>query len=268
MAERIEARNELTRNIIYTMKFPILDFFKNLYNKVLKENNSNRFILRDFQNALKEISTWTNQDKYSIVKQLDFDECLKTDLQELINVNRLILKKDFVEVGQTEFVFACLLNIARELWTKPFLFYERVEKTEYQKNLITIEKIICNEIKSTIRRLPLKISTTPKPEDVNEPIVASTSTLTEPIEQVNEIQVVNQIQVVPIQETSMSDESESEITESESESSFESELEEKQIKLPKKSHPHYKFEKNSLEAYGNYLNPLIFKPPRRTRHAK
>jgi len=55
------------------------------------------------------------------------------------------------------FIHKCYINIAREIWKNPLLFSEDISGYEYQKNINTIEHIICDCIENTIRiSLPVK----------------------------------------------------------------------------------------------------------------
>ena len=230
MAEQ-EFRHELIRGIVHEIKYSFVEFVKNIYNDALNENKSNRFILRDFQNALKEVSTWSELDKKQFVTDYIKDTVgISKILGDFTEINRK-LGKELGTISLHGFLYSCALNTARECWTKPFLFYHRVDKTEYQKNMIAIEKLVGNEIKSTIRGLPSIVEPEPLPSIIPEP---------EPLPSIV---------------------SEPEVEEPEIESESEPDMEfseEKEIELPKS---HRKFKANSLQAYGNYLNPLVFKPP-------
>lgn len=276
MAEQ-EFRHELIRTIVHETKYTFVEFVKNIYDEALNGNKSNRFILRDFQNALREVSTWGEMQKKEFVEDYIKDTVgLTKTLGEFTEINRK-LGKELGAISLHGFLYSCALNCARECWTKPFLFYHRVDKTEYQKNMIAIEKLVGNEIKSTIRGLPTVAAPPPEPVTVTLPEIPVPVPVPVPIAAHIPAPIVpvnpEEPKIIVVPEPVIESDSGSEMDESESESesinSFDSDNvsrsdsasergSEKKIALPKS---HRKFKANSLQAYGNYLNPLVFKPP-------
>ena len=89
--------------------------FQSTYDRVSKNARSKRFVLRDFQLALKPlVASWKPSEK----------------LQEYENV-------DWHEV---------LVQLAREFWRKPMLFYSDVPRKEYLENIMIAESIVVDVV--------------------------------------------------------------------------------------------------------------------------
>ena len=316
MAAEVE-RHELISDMVHSLKHPFINAFMEIYNRALKNNKSNKLILRDFQMELHDISLWSSQRKDEETKKIGN---VTKGLDELRRINKDLLGKEVDNISSRDFVFAAFLNIAREIWSKPILFYHRVNKSEYQKNIMSIEKLIVTEVKATIRRLPMKPKATvlaatativenalptiddpipngpmelvcdqdPKTLDMQcNVVIAQPRQLVERPSEIDRLPSImktmpqndpeiKQVSVKDADTESLDEEyfneseSEFESDSSESESEYSDSENEKEIlvekvKLPrnKKSHSRSKkFKYNSMQAYKNYLNPRVFKPPR------
>lgn len=138
-------RHEIISEVISITKNPIMDVFQDLYKKVKIENKSRRFILRDFQIALRAVASWTVEDIKEKTKGFD-NLRLNTLAERLTNMGCDVITWD-------EVLFECYLSIARELWRKPYLLYDGVSISIYQENASLFEKIITNVLKTQLRRL-------------------------------------------------------------------------------------------------------------------
>jgi hypothetical protein len=179
-------RQEKTSEIVVITKHKFQEVFSVLYKHVRAENKSNRYILRDFQNALQGISEWDHDKKKQIADHFGATQSvihnLLTDIAYMQSISTLVPKT-------VDFIYQCILNIARELWTKPFLYYHRVNKQDYQKNMILVEKLIMNEIKTTVRRID-KIA-------VGVRKVGTVGTVSA-ISAISPLEVVKTIDIVPV----------------------------------------------------------------------
>lgn len=136
-----------------------------IYNIVKKKNKFKRLLLKEFQQAMVDISRWS-QD---IIK----NEHLRFKKQSSV-VDKLIraifdldifLKKDLCKNAEDfipcpwDFIHQCYLNIARALWKQPFLLYDvNIDKLTIQQNKLKIEKIVSLCIQDTFAQfLPLDI---------------------------------------------------------------------------------------------------------------
>ena len=130
--------------------------FKAIYSFTLQQNKISKNLLKEFQANLKDISTWTKEDietEYTRFKNID------KLILSLLKINLAILnphKTDFKYPSASEYIYQCNLNIARNIWKNPFLFYEKnLSKSEIQQNYNKILKMIKKSINETfIQMIP------------------------------------------------------------------------------------------------------------------
>ena len=124
--------------------------FKAIYSFTVEQNKIHKNLLKEFQANLKEISTWAEEDietEYARFKNID------KLILSLFKINLAILnphKTDFKYPSPAEYIYQCNLNIARNIWKNPFLFYEKNKsKSEIQQNYNKILKMIKKSIHET-----------------------------------------------------------------------------------------------------------------------
>jgi hypothetical protein len=149
-AELISELNNLTRE----------DFkqtFSTIYQIVCDKNTNNRLILREFQMALGSIANWDSEKIKSVVSTFRRDK-LRDMLRDMSHLNEDIYGSldHYETIDSLKFIYECHLNIARDLYTKPFIMYHRTSKHEYQKNILILEKIVKSATKLTLRQLTKK----------------------------------------------------------------------------------------------------------------
>ena len=167
----VQAKIEYTKQLINTLKPHMYDGIKSIYDdaKELYRENSSTSLLFIFRTLLEKIPEWNNE---LIVNETDrIMDCSKCDwLDELVTAVYISHTKILMSIGSNNnnkinltipklinFIHKCYINIARELWKNPLLFSESISGFEYQKNIQTIETIICDCIENTIRiSLPVK----------------------------------------------------------------------------------------------------------------
>jgi hypothetical protein len=167
----VQAKIEYSKQLINTLKPHIYDGIKSIYDdaKDIYKENSSTSLLFIFRTLLEKIPEWNNE---LIVNETDrIIECSKCDwLDELVTAVYISHTKILMSIGNNNnnkinltipklinFIHKCYINVARELWKNPLLFSEDISGFEYQKNINTIETIICNCIENTIRiSLPVK----------------------------------------------------------------------------------------------------------------
>ena len=127
--------------------------------------------------ALKEVSIWSDAKKREEVDRFDL-AMIQHILNDILVMNhKLFGTKGGLALKAPVFIYENILNVAREVWTKPFLLYHRVNKQEYQKNMLALEKLIIGEIKSTVRRMnkmadagtTLALAPVPEPDAPTDP---------------------------------------------------------------------------------------------------
>jgi hypothetical protein len=124
--------------------------FKAIYSFTVEQNKIHKNLLKEFQANLKEISTWAEEDietEYARFKNID------KLILSLFKINLAILnphKTDFKYPSPAEYIYQCNLNIARNIWKNPFLFYEKnLSKSDIQQNYNKILKMIKKSIHET-----------------------------------------------------------------------------------------------------------------------
>jgi hypothetical protein len=160
----ITKRSEYISETIASSKDVFLHGIRSVYEDAKIVNRAKRFMLRDFQHQLKKVSTWTDDktnseiekfgSKIEYIRKMVFNvyTCnlkifMHEKQREKVNVTTL---DDFVILP---FIKACYLQIARDVWRKPYLLYEDVDKIEYIKNSRDFEKVVIQCIKTTLRNL-------------------------------------------------------------------------------------------------------------------
>ena len=122
-------------------KEEFINLFQSTYDRVSKQARSKRFVLRDFQLALKPlVESWKPSAK----------------LQEYENV-------DWHEV---------MVQLAREFWRKPMLFYAEVPRKEYLENIMIAESIVMDIIYRHMVDEPSTIDDSEEPSDTDEELLA------------------------------------------------------------------------------------------------
>lgn len=134
-------------------------FFKkgiqSIYDHVKKNNKIRRFILKEFQYALKNISNWSTEVKeleWVRFKNISSKNVEKT-IQGIFKVHSIILKgfkDDNVTPTGLDYMYECYLNIARYLWKDPFLLYDiGVNDNEVHRKMKEFEKVIAKLVRTT-----------------------------------------------------------------------------------------------------------------------
>jgi hypothetical protein len=168
----LETKDEYTRQFINITRAPFIQGILSIYDSVKSKNKQHKFLLKEFQHALKNIPQWSQfilQQEESRFKQVTgcdwMEELMKATfvanihiLGQLTNKSGYEDKSLHVEIPSLKtFLHNAYISIARCLWKKPFLMYHRVSKVEYQKNMTELETIVEENIKETFRQsLPYK----------------------------------------------------------------------------------------------------------------
>lgn len=137
-------RNELMRKLQkYTVPLFSSGIFS-IYEHVKKTNKVKKYLLKEFQKSLVDISVWSK-------------ELLRNEHTRFVNIfpmfDKVVAKifdtqmgmhgKNTSPIDTVDFLHQCYLNIARSVWKQPFLVYDvGVDKIMVQKNKLKIEKLI------------------------------------------------------------------------------------------------------------------------------
>ena len=139
--------------------------FNSIYKTTLKKCSKRKYLLKEFQEALESIPLWNSKiidNEYARFKNASNCEWLENlikaafvELSERLtkgtkNIDNDIPKGEF-------FIHTCYINIAREMWRQPQLFYHGLSTLEKKQNEDDIKSIIHKVISDTIRNsLPLE----------------------------------------------------------------------------------------------------------------
>ena len=160
-----QAKVEYTKQLIDLMKDCMFDKFIEIY-KSSKEYNSEKTVEK-FRIKLEEVPKWNqsmiDEESETLIKCDWFEDLITavylTHTKILLSVGKNDKNKkiDLVIPKTNNFIHKCYISIARELWKNPYLYEQDVNATEYQRNIKSIEEIICEAIQHTVRSsLPVK----------------------------------------------------------------------------------------------------------------
>lgn len=198
----LEAKKEYTERLLDILEDPIFNGFHYMYNNakdLCQQENTPTNVLMVFQDSLERVSKWTTRQitdhyqKLCKTSKCDYlDELIK--VLYIVHIKTLALvhhknqhvKLDIRVPSGSQFVHACYLDVARELYKSPYLLSDHVDPYEHQKNLREVRQIIRQQATYTLRRhLPVRDIVTkyldlngPAPtnnEQVNVPIVTDSS---------------------------------------------------------------------------------------------
>ena len=134
-----------------------------IYRNVKKQNTVKKYLLKDFQQSMADVSRWSNDminTEYGRFKKnvIIIDKLIQSifEIDVTLHIGLSKNAKEYIP-KPCDYVHQCYLNIARHLWKQPFLVYDvNIDKLEIQKNKVKIEKIVGNCIRDTFSQfLPL-----------------------------------------------------------------------------------------------------------------
>jgi len=173
LAVLVDAKTEYTKQLINILKMNIyFSINKHFLEAKLfcTENKRENMVLNKFQELLSNIPNWNqdviNTEYETIVRnsKCDWLEDLltavfvsHTRILTSINFNRNKNKINLKIPKTTHFIHKCFVDVARNFWKNSYLFDDRLNNYELQKNRRECETIIEISINETIRReLPVK----------------------------------------------------------------------------------------------------------------
>ena len=160
--------SEYSDELIFKCKTNFYQGFKSIYESVAKKTINKKYILRDFQNALEFVPLWNTN-----IIDTEYKRFKKNTrcgwLDDLIQASFLNMAKELLKNTENKssiqlvipsgpnFIHKCYINIAREIWKNPKLFYQKVSRDELKDNIEDIYDIISEQILHTLRNdLPFK----------------------------------------------------------------------------------------------------------------
>ena len=160
--------SEYSDELIFKCKTNFYQGFKSIYESVAKKTINKKYILRDFQNALEFVPLWNTN-----IIDTEYKRFKKNTrcgwLDDLIQASFLNMAKELLKNTENKssiqlvipsgpnFIHKCYINIAREIWKNPKIFYQKVSRDELKDNIEDIYDIISEQILHTLRNdLPFK----------------------------------------------------------------------------------------------------------------
>ena len=168
----VDAKTEYTKQLTHILVPYILEGIKSIYEtskSVCKLNNDNNVLMR-FQEQLSQIPKWNQEiidEEYTRIVENSgcdwLDELITavflshtkilTSIKSNKKQNKINLKIPKID----HFIHKCYIESAREIWKNPYLFNDKYNNCEYQRNQRDCNHIISESIEETIRKLlPVK----------------------------------------------------------------------------------------------------------------
>lgn len=150
-------RNETVADVVTQLREPVLQIFLDVWNKVYNDPNVPKIKwLQHFQLSLKKVKSFN--DDY-ILDKLSHKKRLLNNIYNAIMLTAYIyhdkaephVNKDIPLVCR--FVQECIVQVARELWSKPYLMFNITHKKgEVETSRDVVEKLVASSIKFQIRQ--------------------------------------------------------------------------------------------------------------------
>ncbi len=160
----LDTKKEYSKELVEVLCPHIKHCFVKYFHETKSNNKIHRLILKEFQNVLKTISLWDEEQKfkhYSAIKQNTsyIDKLIKSVFLIKTQILNSFIKEDMSisTIKPLDFIYNCYLECARVLYKRPYLLYDKVSSVDYTKQMIEFDVLIKNSIKENIRKsLPLK----------------------------------------------------------------------------------------------------------------
>jgi hypothetical protein len=163
-----EARNEYLKQLSTWIVPPLVEFFRNQYERI--SHTEGRTAMRVFQNFCAEVPRW-NQDIITENINTILDNCRCDYVEELmtavfiahtkmltaIRVSTKQKKLSITLPKLDHFLHRVFVECARSFWKAPFLFADDLSHIERQKNVLQAESMCTDAVSGAVRSLlPVK----------------------------------------------------------------------------------------------------------------
>lgn len=158
----LETKKAYTREVVSYISPFIVQYFLSLYNQTKQRNKTHKYILKEFQQAIKQVASWGEDEKMSINNEIKSKhEAVEAVLNSLFVIQAKIVKsigasaQEFqLQKNKTvDIIYNCFLNVGRELWKKPQLLYHNVATTLHHANMQQFDHVVHNTVKNTIKNI-------------------------------------------------------------------------------------------------------------------
>lgn len=169
----VEAKNEYTKHIIQNIRHHLLDGIISIYAEAKQQCDKRqepKLVIVTFQHYLSQVPKWNEtligEETASVVNEsgcVFFNDLITavfvchTKILSFVRVHNHEKKINLQIPTAEAFIHEVYIELAREFWKQPFLLFDQIPKSKYQKNLYVCQMIIEKSIETTIRKLlPVK----------------------------------------------------------------------------------------------------------------
>jgi hypothetical protein len=162
----IETKKEYTIHLINELTPLMYEGIQSIYQDA-KDNSNENEELKLFQSLLRKIPSWNEhlieQETNRIIKNSSKSDIIEDLINAVIKSNIMILtntppeKKDNLQIKHdiltTKFIHNSYIEIARNIFQNPYLFYHKLNSFELKKNQRESHECIKKSIEQAIRKL-------------------------------------------------------------------------------------------------------------------
>ena len=162
----IETKKEYTIHLINELTPLMYEGIQSIYEDA-KENSNDNEELKLFQSLLRKIPAWNEhlieQETNRIIKNSSKSDIIEDLINAVIKSNIMILtntppeNKDKLQIkhdiSTTKFIHNSYIEIARNIFQNPYLFYHKLNSFELKKNQRESHECIKKSIEQAIRKL-------------------------------------------------------------------------------------------------------------------
>lgn len=162
----LETKKEYTTEVVKILSPFMIKFYETLYRDVCKQNKMAKYLLKEFQIELKQVSSMSDAKKSSlheiIKEKYEWIDTLIRSIfvirgQLITAMNHKNKAMHIKPIASIEFIYKCYLEFARELWKQPNIYYHKLSISERQKNLHNLQRLAEHCIHEVIRdAMPFK----------------------------------------------------------------------------------------------------------------
>ena len=160
----LDIKDEYTNRFISITRERIKEGYQSIYDNVKENNTTPKLILKEFQDKLKLVPVWSEKmiedefNRIKIISKCDYlEELIEALFSSYSQMFMIVNNKKFdnpVKIPSHHYVLHnCYIEIARELWRKPQLFYHRYDNQKRQLLNDELNKLIDNSINNSIKKL-------------------------------------------------------------------------------------------------------------------
>ena len=160
----LDIKDEYTNRFISITRERIKEGYQSIYDNVKENNTTPKLILKEFQDKLKLVPVWSEKmiedefNRIKIISKCDYlEELIEALFSSYSQMFMIVNNKKFdnpIKIPSHHYVLHnCYIEIARELWRKPQLFYHRYDNQKRQLLNDELNKLIDNSINNSIKKL-------------------------------------------------------------------------------------------------------------------